>query len=40
MANQAPHRLMLIVRGVNVFPSQIEAEILKVDGLSETVGSY
>ena len=25
---------MLIVRGVNVFPSQIEAEILKVDGLS------
>ena len=25
---------MLIVRGVNVFPSQVEAEILKVDGLS------
>ncbi len=25
---------MLIVRGVNVFPSQIEAEILKVDGLT------
>ncbi len=25
---------MLIIRGVNVFPSQIEAEILKVDGLS------
>ncbi|MEM7274100.1 MAG: phenylacetate--CoA ligase PaaK [Actinomycetota bacterium] len=25
---------MLIVRGVNVFPSQIEAEILKVEGLS------
>ncbi len=25
---------MLIVRGVNVFPSQIEAEVLKVDGLS------
>ena len=25
---------MLIVRGVNVFPSQIEAEILKVNGLS------
>ena len=25
---------MLIVRGVNVFPSQIEAEVLKVDGLT------
>ena len=25
---------MLIVRGVNVFPSQVEAEVLKVDGLS------
>ncbi len=25
---------MLIVRGVNVFPSQVEAEILKVDGLT------
>jgi len=25
---------MLIVRGVNVFPSQIEAEVMKVDGLS------
>ena len=25
---------MLIIRGVNVFPSQIEAEILKVSGLS------
>ncbi len=25
---------MLIIRGVNVFPSQIEAEILKVEGLS------
>ncbi len=25
---------MLIVRGVNVFPSQVEAEILRVDGLS------
>ena len=25
---------MLIVRGVNVFPSQIEAEVLRVDGLS------
>ncbi|MYB04204.1 MAG: phenylacetate--CoA ligase [Acidimicrobiaceae bacterium] len=25
---------MLIVRGVNVFPSQIEAEILRVDGLT------
>lgn len=25
---------MLIIRGVNVFPTQIEAEILKVDGLS------
>ena len=25
---------MLIIRGVNVFPSQVEAEILKVDGLS------
>lgn len=25
---------MMIIRGVNVFPSQIEAEILKVDGLS------
>ena len=25
---------MLIIRGVNVFPSQIESEILKVDGLS------
>ena len=25
---------MLIVRGVNVFPSQIEAQVLKVDGLS------
>ena len=25
---------MLIVRGVNVFPSQVEAEVLKVDGLT------
>ena len=25
---------MLIIRGVNVFPSQIEAEVMKVDGLS------
>ena len=25
---------MLIIRGVNVYPSQIEAEILRVDGLS------
>ena len=25
---------MVIVRGVNVFPSQIEAEVLKVDGLT------
>ncbi len=25
---------MLIIRGVNVFPTQVEAEILKVDGLS------
>ena len=25
---------MLIIRGVNVFPSQVEAEVLKVDGLS------
>lgn len=25
---------MLIIRGVNVFPSQIEAEVLRVDGLS------
>ena len=25
---------MLIIRGVNVFPSQIEAEILKIPGLS------
>ncbi|NNC81252.1 MAG: phenylacetate--CoA ligase [Acidimicrobiales bacterium] len=25
---------MLIIRGVNVFPSQVEAEILKIDGLS------
>ena len=25
---------MLIIRGVNVFPSQIEAEVVKVDGLS------
>ena len=25
---------MLIVRGVNVFPSQVEAEILKVEGLT------
>ena len=25
---------MLIVRGVNVFPSQIEAEVLKVEGLT------
>ena len=25
---------MLIVRGVNVFPSQVEAEVLKVEGLS------
>ncbi len=25
---------MLIIRGVNVFPSQIEAEVLKVEGLS------
>ena len=25
---------MLIIRGVNVFPSQIEVQVLKVDGLS------
>jgi len=25
---------MLIIRGVNVYPSQIEAEVLKIDGLS------
>ena len=25
---------MLIIRGVNVFPSQVEAEIMKIDGLS------